>query len=151
MAFIRNCFVITITMFAVLFTNAQTISYPVQSSKTLKSTAEDVALLLQKAINGSHFTTGTYTALPQSGFIFIYDSSITNGQACKVESDGAGFIKFSAAEDNGMCFGIYQYLQQLVFVFICRVLSGKQHLYLQHRIKKSTAFTISVLNTMAGI
>ena len=50
MAFIRNCFVITIAMFAVFFTNAQTISYPVQSSKTLKSTAEDVALLLQKQL-----------------------------------------------------------------------------------------------------
>ena len=117
MAFIRNCFVITIAMFAVFFTNAQTISYPVQSSKTLKSTAEDVALLLQKAINGSHFTSGTYTALPQSGFIFIYDSTITNNQACKVESDGISFIKFSAAEDNGMCFGIYQYLQQIGFRF----------------------------------
>ena len=117
MAFTRKCIVIAIALFCVLFTNAQTVSYPAQSSKTLKSTAEDVALLLQKAINGSHFTTGTYAALPQSGFIFIYDSTITGNQACKVESDGTSFIKFSAAEDNGMCFGIYQYLQQLGFRF----------------------------------
>ncbi len=117
MAFIRKCIVITMALFAVLFTNAQTVSYPAQSSKTLKSTAEDVALLLQKAINGSHFTTGAYTAMPQLGFIFIYDSTITGSKACKVESDGASYIKFSAAEDNGLCFGIYQYLQQLGFRF----------------------------------
>ena len=117
MAFIRNCFVITSMFFCVLFTNAQTVRYPVQSSKTLQSTAGDVAMLLQKALPGSQFTSGVYTVLPQSGFIFIYDSTITGSQACRVESDGAGFIKFSASEDNGMCFGIYQYFQQLGFRF----------------------------------
>lgn len=117
MAFIRKCIVITMALFSVLYTNAQTVSYPVQSSKTLKETAGDVAMLLQKAVNGSHFTTGSYSTLPQSGFIFIYDSTITGNQACRVESDGSGFIKFSAAEDNGMCFGIYQYLQQVGFRF----------------------------------
>jgi hypothetical protein len=117
MAFIRICFVITLVMFSALFTNAQTIGYPVQSSTLLKSTAGDVAMLLQKAIPGSHFTTTTYSAIPQSGFIFIYDSTLTGSQACKVESDGSTFIKFTAAEDNGMCFGVYQYLQQLGFHF----------------------------------
>ncbi len=117
MAFIRNSFVIAMAMFCVLFTNAQTVRYPVQSSKTLQSTAADVAMLLQKAIPGSQFTSGAYSILPQSGFIFIYDSTITGSKACRVESDGTGFIKFSAAEDNGMCFGIYQYFQQLGFGF----------------------------------
>lgn len=117
MAFIRNCFVIAIAMLCVLFTNAQTIGYPIQSSTLLKSTAGDVAMLMQKAITGSQFTSASYTILPQSGFIFIYDSTITGSQACRVESDGAGFIKFSAAEDNGLCFGIYQYFQQLGFRF----------------------------------
>jgi hypothetical protein len=117
MAFIRNCFVIAVTLLSVLFTNAQTIGYPVQSSTVLKSTAGDIALLLQKAIAGSQFTTGVYSALPESGVVFIYDSTITGKQACKVESDGISFIKFSAAEDNGLCFGIYQYLQQLGFRF----------------------------------
>lgn len=117
MAFIRKCIVIAIALFCAVPVKAQTVSYPAQSSKTLKATAEDVALLLQKAINGSHFITATYGMLPQSGLIFIYDSTITNSQACKVESDGTGFIKFSAAEDNGLCFGIYQYLQQLGFRF----------------------------------
>ena len=117
MAFIRNCFVIIMSIFCVLFTNAQTVRYPVQSSKVLQSTAGDVAMLLQKAVPGSQFSSGVYTVLPQSGFIFIYDSTISGSQACRVESDGAGFIKFSAAEDNGLCFGIYQYLQQLGFRF----------------------------------
>jgi hypothetical protein len=117
MAFIRNCFVITMAMFCVLFTNAQTIGYPVQSSSLLKLAAVDIAGLLQKAIPGSQFNTGAYSVLPQSGFIFIYDSTISGKQACKIESDGSNFIKFSAAEDNGMCYGIYQYLQQLGFRF----------------------------------
>ena len=117
MAFIRNSFVIAMAMLCVLFTNAQNIGYPIQSSTLLKSTAGDVALLLQKAIAGSQVTTGAYTVLPQSGFIFVYDSTITGKQACKVESDGINFIKFSAAEDNGLCFGIYQYFQQLGFRF----------------------------------
>lgn len=117
MAFIRKCFVIAMAIMCVLFTNAQTVSYPVQSSKALKATAEDIATLMQKAISGSQFTTGPYSALPQSGLIFIYDSTITGSQACRVESDGLGFIKFSASEDNGLCFGIYQYLQQVGFRF----------------------------------
>ena len=117
MSFIRKCFVIALAMLCVLSVNAQTVSYPAQSSKVLKATAEDIALLLQKAINGSHFITTSYGILPQSGFIFVYDSTINGSKACKVESDGINFIKFSAAEDNGMCFGIYQYLQQLGFRF----------------------------------
>lgn len=117
MAFIRKCIVIAMAVFCVLFTNAQTICYPVHSSTLLKSTAGDVAILLQKAIPGSLFTTGAYSGLPQSGFIFVYDSTITGNQACRVESDGLNFIKFTAAEDNGMCFGVYQYLQQLGFHF----------------------------------
>lgn len=117
MAIIRKCFVIAMASLCVLFTHAQTISYPVQSSKTLKSTAEDVAMLLEKAIAGSHFITATYGIQPQSGFIFVYDSTITGSQACRVECDGTSFIKFSAAEDNGLCYGIYQYVQQLGFRF----------------------------------
>lgn len=117
MAFIRKCFVIAIAMLCVLPVNAQTISYPALSSKVLKSTAEDVASLLQKAISGSQFITTAYGIMPQSGFIFVYDSTISGNRACKVQSDGATYIKFSAAEDNGLCYGIYQYLQQLGFRF----------------------------------
>jgi hypothetical protein len=106
-----------VTTLCVLYTNAQTVSYPLQSSQLLKSTAEDVAMLLQKAVTGSHFTTGSYSALPQSGIIFIYDSTITNNQACRVESDGSTFIKFSALQDNGLCFGVYQYIHQSGFRF----------------------------------
>jgi hypothetical protein len=104
-------------MICVVFTNAQTVSYPVQSSIVLKATATDIAQLLQKAITGSHFTTGSYSALPGSGFIFVYDSSVNNNQACKVESDGINYTRFTAAEDAGMCYGIYQYMQQLGFRF----------------------------------
>ncbi len=118
MAFIRTCLVIVATMFfCVYFTNAQTVCYPVRSSQLLKSTAADAAMLLQKSITASQFTIAPYTILPQAGIIFIYDSTITNNQYCRVESDGFTFIKFSAAEDNGLCFGIYQYLHQLGFRF----------------------------------
>jgi len=117
MAFIRNCFVTAVTILCVLYTNAQTVSYPVQSSQLLKSTAGDAALLLQKAIAGSQFTTSAYSTLPQSGIIFIYDSTITHNEACRVESDGINFIKFYASQDNGLCYGIYQYLLNLGFRF----------------------------------
>ena len=117
MAFIRNSFVISVTLLCVLFTNAQTVSYPLQSSQLLKSTAEDAAMLLQKAVAASQFTSSIYSGIPQTGVIFIYDSTITNNQACRVESDGINFIKFYASQDNGLCFGFYQYLQQLGFRF----------------------------------
>ena len=117
MAFIRNSFVISVTLLSVFFTNAQTVSYPLQSSQLLKSTAEDAAMLLQKAVAASQFTTSIYSGIPQTGVIFIYDSTITNNQACRVESDGINFIKFYASQDNGLCFGFYQYLQQLGFRF----------------------------------
>ena len=116
MAFIRNCFVISVMMLSVLFTNAQTVSYPSLSSQLLKATAADGAMLLQKAAGGQ-FTTAVYTGMPVSGIIFIYDSTITSNQACRVVSDGQNFIKFYAAQDNGLCFGFYQYLQQLGFRF----------------------------------
>jgi hypothetical protein len=117
MAFIRNCFVIAVCVLAVLCTRAQTVSYPLVSSQLLKSTAEDAAMLLKKAIPGSHFTLQAYSALPSAGIIFIYDSTITDNQACRIESNGTTYIKFSASQDNGLCFGIYQYLQHLGFRF----------------------------------
>jgi hypothetical protein len=117
MAFIRNCFVIAVMILCVLFTKAQTVSYPPMPSQLLRSTAEDVAALLQKAIPGSHFTTAVYTNVPATGIIFIYDSTIADNVACKIESNGSTYIKFSAAQDNGLCFGVYQYLQSLGFRF----------------------------------
>ncbi len=117
MAFIRTCFIIAVCVIGSLCTKAQTVSYPLLSSQLLKSTAADAAMLLQKALPGSQFTTQSYSTMPLTGVILIYDSTITENQACKVESNGTSFIKFSASQDNGLCFGIYQYLQNLGFRF----------------------------------
>jgi len=117
MAFIRNCFVTAVTVFCMSGTEAQTVGYPLLSSRLLKSTAEDAAILLQKAMPGSHFITQAYSGTPTTGIILFYDSTITDNQACKVESDGISFIRFSASQDNGLCFGLYQYLQDLGFRF----------------------------------
>jgi len=118
MAFIRNC-IITAVMFFCIATNAkaQTVYYPVASSPLLKATAEDAAMLLQKAMPGSLFTTQAYNVMPSTGIVFIYDSTITDNQACKVQSNGTNQIIFTAAEDNGLHFGIYQYLHQLGYRF----------------------------------
>ena len=78
MAFIRNCFIMAVTLFCVIVTKAQTVSYPLQSSQLLKSTAADVAMLLQKAIPGSQFTISAYSRMPATGIIFIYDSTIAD-------------------------------------------------------------------------
>jgi hypothetical protein len=119
MAFIRNCSITAVMVFCILLnTNAQTVYYPAVSSKLLKSTAEDAAMLLQKAVTGSSFTAQSYTGnIPAKGIIFIYDTTITDNQACRVENNGYDCIKFIAAEDNGLHFGIYQYLNQLGFRF----------------------------------
>jgi len=97
--------------------NAQTVGYPVPASQLIQSTAADVAMLLNKAKPGSNFIATSYSSTPLSGIILSYDSTITDNLACRVQSDGNSFIKFSAAEDNGLCFGLYQYLQELGFRF----------------------------------
>lgn len=117
MAFIRCCITTAVLSFCILYTQAQTVFYPQGSSQLLKSTAEDAAMLLQKAIRGSHITIQTYTSMPASGIILAYDSSVHDNQACKVTGDGVTYIKFSASQDNGLCYGIYQFLQSLGFRF----------------------------------
>ncbi len=117
MAIIRNCFVIGLFLLCVQSICAQNISYPAYSSQLLKSTAADAVMLFGKAIPGNQFTISQYAAMPQAGIIFIYDSTIDGNLACRVQSDGVNYIKFSAAEDNGLCFGFYQYLQNLGFRF----------------------------------
>lgn len=96
--------------------HAQTVYYPSQSSDLLKLTAADVADLFTKAIPARHFTTQQYTSLPKTGIVFIYDSAMINTQACKIECTD-NLIKFSAAQDAGLCFGIYNYLYELGFKF----------------------------------
>lgn len=117
MAFIRNCLFTAAIAFCCLQLKAQVVYYPSASSQLLKSTAEDVASLFNRAISGSQFTAQSFNTLPVAGIIFVYDSTMAGNQACKVESNGNSYIKFSAKEDNGLCFGIYQYMQQLGFRF----------------------------------
>jgi hypothetical protein len=118
MAFIRNCVTTAVTVLCILVnTKAQTIYYPAGASQLLKTTAQDAAMLLQKAVAGSKFTTQAYTIMPQAGIIFIYDTAITDNQACRTKNNGVDNMTLSANSDNGLHFGIYQYLQQLGFRF----------------------------------
>jgi len=131
MAFIRNCIIIAVTFFCIGYNaKAQTVYYPAQSSKLLKATAEDAAMLFQKAIAGSKFTTQSYSTMPSTGVIFIYDTTITDYQACKVQSDGANYIKFTAAGDNGPSFWHLPILTSTGFqIFTSRELFGKLPLH----------------------
>ncbi len=118
MAFIRNCILTWLIMLILCFnTGAQTIYYPVNASHILRSTAQDVAELLSDAVTGSFFSVQEYSILPLTGIIFNYDSTITDNQLCKVESNGSSVLKFIAAQDNGLVFGIYQYLEELGYRF----------------------------------
>ena len=118
MAFIRNCSLMAVcTIILVWNLSAQTVFYPVNSSRMLQSTAEDMAALLQSAIPGSRFSTQPYNQTPATGIIFKYDSTITDNQLCKVSGNGAALLEFTAQQDNGLVFGIYQYLQHLGFKF----------------------------------
>ena len=105
-------------LFFVTTLGAQKIYYPSHSSDLLKSTAQDIADLFNRSVSGSHFSIEEYNSIqPPSGIILIYDSSILNNETCKIESDGNSILKFSASQDNGLCFGIYSYLQKLGFRF----------------------------------
>jgi Secretion system C-terminal sorting domain len=118
MAFIRNCVTTAVTALCILLNaKGQTVYYPAGSSLMLKSTAEDAAALLQRAVTGSHYNVQTYTVMPATGIVFVYDTSITDNQACRVASNGQNYIKFTAAEDNGLHFGLYKYFNQLGFKF----------------------------------
>jgi hypothetical protein len=116
MGLIRYCFIAVVCTLISVHTAAQKVYYPKDASQLLKSTADDVAMLLQKAGAGK-ITAEPYTILPASGLILIYDASVKDNQACKVKSNGSTYIEFAAAEDNGLNFGVYQYLQQLGFRF----------------------------------
>ena len=117
MALIRYLLITAVCLSAYVPVPAQTIYYPAGASELLKSTAEDVAMLMQQAVAGSHFTVQPYTNLPNNGIIFVYDDAVAANQTCKVNSDGINTIQFSAPQDNGLNFGVYQYLQQLGFRF----------------------------------
>ncbi|MFN8306491.1 MAG: T9SS type A sorting domain-containing protein [Ferruginibacter sp.] len=117
MAFIRCCLTTAVLVICMLYAQAQTVYYPQGSSQLLRATAEDAAMLLQKAVRNSQFSVQSYNTIPSSGIIFVYDPAISDNQACKVESDGQQFIRFTAAQDNGLCFGIYQYLHSLGYRF----------------------------------
>ena len=112
----RQCIIIILFCFANTC-RAQTVYYPEQSSDVLIQTAKDVATLFNKAIPGSNFLTRSYSSLPASGIILIYDSAFVNNQSCKVEGNGNNILKFSAAQDAGLSFGIYHYLHELGFTF----------------------------------
>jgi len=117
MALIRYLLITAVCLSAYVPTIAQVVYYPAGASELLRSTAADAAMLLQQAVAGSHFTVQQYSTMPENGIIFVYDEAVAANQSCKVQSDGTGSIQFSASQDNGLHFGIYQYLQQLGFRF----------------------------------
>lgn len=118
MVFTRMCRLLALfTLLPAVKLSAQTILYPTQASTVLKNTAADMAMLLKQAITGSNFTTQSYTVLPATGIVLEYDTSITDNQKCTVNGNGTNFLKFTAAEDNGLIFGVYQYLYEAGFRF----------------------------------
>ena len=117
MAFIRIGLLTIFMAIAVDTACAQTIYYPAQSSQLLKATAADMALLLNKSMHSTSLNSSPYTIMPTTGIILSYDSTITGNQSCRVESDGSSYIRFKAPQDNGLVYGIYQYLHQSGFRF----------------------------------
>ncbi len=119
MAFIRRCLLTAaVLLLAYVNSQAQTVYYPAGASQLLKSTAEDIAMLLQRAVAGSNFTTQPYSnAVPVTGVVLIYDTTLTANQACRVKSNGNNCISFTAGQDNGLCYGVYEYLYQSGFTF----------------------------------
>jgi hypothetical protein len=116
MALLR-CLVMAVLLSCPGSTDAQGLYYPAKASTLLRSTAADLGQLLKKAIPGFQPILQIYNgALPATGIGFIYDSTITD-QKCRIESNGISYLRFSAAEDNGIVLGVYEYLRQLGFIF----------------------------------
>ena len=116
MALFRYCVNTAICLCICITAFTQTIYYPAGSSQLLRSTAEDMSMLLQKA-TGVSYAVQQYISQPSSGIIYSYDSVSADNQACRVKSDGSSYILFSAAEDNGLLYGIYRYIHQLGYRF----------------------------------
>jgi hypothetical protein len=117
MAFIRCVTIIIAFSFFCIKTGAQTVFYPAGASQLLKATAADMAALLQKATGSNTVAAMPYTSMPASGIVLAYDTTITHNQSCKIESNGSSLLRFSASQDNGLVFGMYNYLRQLGFRF----------------------------------
>ena len=118
MAFIRKYLIVTaIAVFFCFNTKAQTVYYPVNSSSLLRSTVQDIAGLLGHAIGSTDLNMLEYSIVPVTGIIFVYDSTIADNQSCKVEGNGSSVLRFTAAQDNGLVFGIYRYLEELGYKF----------------------------------
>ena len=111
----RCCLLFLLLCFTRL--TAQTVYYPAGASDELILTAKDVAALFNRALPGNNFTTQSYTTLPSTGIVFQYDSAFINNQWCRIESNGSNYLKFSAAQDVGLCYGVYSYLDELGFRF----------------------------------
>lgn len=104
-------------MLLALQSQAQNIHYPADASTLLRTTAADVAELLNRALTSADIQPVAYHSVPGPGFVLMYNDSITDNQACKVRRLDNGCILFEAAEDNGLVFGIYQYLHLLGYRF----------------------------------
>ncbi|MFM2360572.1 MAG: hypothetical protein RLY16_2565, partial [Bacteroidota bacterium] len=115
MANIKNLFLTLTFVLTVFIGQSQTIVLPNLASNALRSTAEDVASLLNRATANQHYSVTT-TSAANAAFLLIYDTTITNNQTCKVQRINNQLV-FRAAEDNGLIFGLYQYLHQLGFKF----------------------------------
>lgn len=118
MAFNRSCLLtVMVCILVYVPTQAQTVYYPAGASQLLQSTAEDVAMLLQKSVAGSRITAQPYVTEPATGIVLVYDEMGLPNQACRAKSNGNNKISFRAKEDNGLCYGLYEYLYQLGFRF----------------------------------
>lgn len=72
MAFIRMCILIILSYLLLSDVYAQSVFYPVHSSRLLKSTVQDAAMLFQQAINSSQFSPSNMPqCLQQELYLFM--------------------------------------------------------------------------------
>src|SRR5688572_9038469 len=116
MAFNRCCLITALCLFFLSNTSAQTVYYPAGCSDLLQASAQDMAELLQRSIPGSKFETKAYASDPGSGIILEYTNVLAKNIDCQVRAHN-GSLRFSAAQDNGLHNGMYQYLYDLGFRF----------------------------------
>lgn len=105
-----------ITILSVLDLTSQQLTIPAGASALLQETASDVSQLLSRAQQTRTVTVVRGNPGTSRGWVFQYDTSITDNRICYVTTSGNQIV-FRAAEDYGLIYGVYRYLHRLGFRF----------------------------------
>lgn len=116
MAAIKFLVTLGILILSVFDLTSQQLTIPSGASALLQETATDVSVLLSRAQQMRSVTVVRGNPGTARGWVFQYDTSITDNRICYIKTTG-NQITFRAAEDYGLIYGAYRYLYRMGFRF----------------------------------